>query len=111
MSEYKPWKLTEEMIDAACEIDAREIAIAENKRKYPGTKDHSTNGQEFAIRFHAALAAAQLVNQGPDRAPSYDLIDRYLRNNLDDTDYAEYSAALETVWGTTPVTVPERSEQ
>jgi len=25
----------------------------------------------------------------------YDKIDTYLRNNLDDTDYAEYSAALE----------------
>jgi hypothetical protein len=28
---------------------------------------------------------------------SYDKIDRFLRNNLDDTDYAEYSAALEDV--------------
>ena len=26
---------------------------------------------------------------------SYDMIDRYLRNNLHDDDYAEYSAALD----------------
>ena len=28
---------------------------------------------------------------------SYDKIDRFLRNNLDDADYAEYSAALDSV--------------
>ena len=28
---------------------------------------------------------------------AYDMIDRYLRNNLDDDDYADYSAALELV--------------
>lgn len=28
---------------------------------------------------------------------AYDLIDRFLRNNLDDTDYAEYSKALDSV--------------
>lgn len=28
---------------------------------------------------------------------SYDMIDRYLRNNLDDDDYAEYSAALDSI--------------
>ena len=28
-----------------------------------------------------------------DRATAYDKIDRYLRNNLDDSDYAEFSAA------------------
>jgi len=28
---------------------------------------------------------------------NYDMIDRFLRNNLDDTDYAEYSAALDNV--------------
>ena len=28
---------------------------------------------------------------------AYDKIDRYLRNNLDDDDYAEYSAALDLV--------------
>ena len=34
-----------------------------------------------------------------ERDAAYDQIDRYLRNNLDDTDYADYSAALERVYG------------
>jgi hypothetical protein len=36
---------------------------------------------------------------------SYDLIDRFLRNNLDDDDYAEYSAALDALC--TPQRQPE----
>jgi hypothetical protein len=36
-----------------------------------------------------------------ERDAAYDLIDRFLRNNLDDTDYAEYSAALDTVLAST----------
>jgi len=31
---------------------------------------------------------------------AYDRIDRYLRNNLNDADYAEYSEALEEVYAT-----------
>lgn len=30
---------------------------------------------------------------------NYDMIDRYLRNNLGDDDYAEYSAALDELAG------------
>lgn len=40
--------------------------------------------------------------QGPGKAErdaAYDRIDRYLRNNLDDHDYAEHSQALELVYG------------
>jgi hypothetical protein len=33
-----------------------------------------------------------------ERDAAYDRIDRFLRNNLDDADYAEYSAALELVY-------------
>ena len=33
---------------------------------------------------------------------AYDALDRFLRNNLDDTDYANYSAYLETLWPDTP---------
>ena len=32
-----------------------------------------------------------------EASAAYDKIDRYLRNNLDDDDYAEYSAALDLV--------------
>lgn len=33
----------------------------------------------------------------PDPLAAYDLVDRFLRNNLGDDDYAEYSAALEAI--------------
>lgn len=33
---------------------------------------------------------------------SYDMIDRFLRNNLDDSDYAEYSAALDALGSPQP---------
>lgn len=43
-----------------------------------------------------------------DRSEAYDMLDRYLRNNMDDSDYAEYSAALEVVFAA-PVS-PSREE-
>ena len=33
---------------------------------------------------------------------SYDMIDRFLRNNLDDDDYSEYSAALDSLCSPPP---------
>lgn len=33
---------------------------------------------------------------------SYDMIDRFLRNNLGDDDYAEYSAALDALCASPP---------
>ena len=36
------------------------------------------------------------------RADAYDQIDRLLRNNLNDDDYADYSAALNLIYGPTP---------
>lgn len=42
-------------------------------------------------------------------ALAYDLIDRFLRNNLGDEDYAEYSAALETVY-TAAAPTPRKPE-
>ena len=44
---------------------------------------------------------------------SYEMIDHFLRNNLDDEDYAEYSAALDSICATSapdvvqPLTVLE----
>ena len=34
---------------------------------------------------------------------AYDKIDKFLRNSLGDTDYAEYSAALEIIYSAEPV--------
>ena len=42
-----------------------------------------------------ALKAEQAGDRAVPDAEDYDLIDRYLRNNLDDADYGEYLAALD----------------
>jgi len=42
-----------------------------------------------------ALKAEQVGDRAVPDAEDYDLIDRYLRNNLDDADYGEYLAALD----------------
>ena len=51
--------------------------------------------------YRAVLAAAPSapppVALSDEQRNAYDLIDRYLRNNLDDSDYAEYSDALEAL--------------
>ena len=36
------------------------------------------------------------------RDAAYDHIDRYLRNNLSDEDYADYSQALDLIYTTAP---------
>ena len=41
---------------------------------------------------------------------SYDMIDRYLRNNLHDDDYAEYSAALDALAGVRQPLTDEQRE-
>lgn len=62
------WKLvpiepTQEMIDAGCEVAAREIALADNRKRFetaavPLHSDFSTAGQELQIRYRAMLASA-----------------------------------------------------
>lgn len=54
--------------------------------------------------LEAQIKAAQ--EQEPVASDAYDMIDRFLRNNLDDDDYAEYSAALDALY-TAPVSVPQ----
>lgn len=36
------------------------------------------------------------------REAAYDQIDRFLRNNMDDMDYADYSQALDLIYTTSP---------
>lgn len=42
--------------------------------------------------------ASSILNEAENRSIAYDNIDRFLRNNLSDEDYAEYSLALETLF-------------
>lgn len=47
------------------------------------------------------LDIAPAIPAPPDQAvrnEAYDMIDRFLRNNLDDSDYADYSQALDLIY-------------
>lgn len=57
-------------------------------------------------------APARPVMTSAKQEAAYEMIDRYLRNNLDDADYAEYSAALDRVASVVPAApvVPVVSE-
>jgi hypothetical protein len=45
------------------------------------------------------------------RSAAYDTIARYLRNNLGDEDYADYSSALDCIYGVPAVRVELSAEQ
>lgn len=49
---------TEEMIDAACESEARAVVIARNRAKWPKLNDQCSHGEIFVVEYQAALAAA-----------------------------------------------------
>lgn len=74
-------------------------------------EDYVPRAPAQAAYFEASQAIAEPEEgAGQVEAPAlseaesaaYDLIDRFLRNNLDDDDYAEFSAALEVVLSATP---------
>lgn len=44
------------------------------------------------------VTTVPVVFEDSETDAAYDKIDNFLRNNLDDNDYAEFSAALETVF-------------
>ena len=52
---------------------------------------------EEAMRNPAAPLISSNEQVEPARSEAYDMIDRFLRNNLGDDDYAEYSAALDSL--------------
>jgi hypothetical protein len=59
----------------------------------------------YSMRVYEREQEAQRPTVASDMAENtrdaaYDKIDRYLRNNLDDSDYAEFSEALEAVYAT-----------
>jgi hypothetical protein len=94
--------LTDEQVDAALEAWFASV---------PAGIDHKTD----RTRMRAALAAtlsAPVAQPGEATAYSeaYDMVDRFLRNNLDDNDYAEYSLALEAVLATPIAAQPAAAE-
>ena len=55
-------------------------------------------GYAASEKYHAHLKAQRIERDPQEATSAYELIDMFLRNNLGDTDYAEYSKALENVW-------------
>ena len=95
-------------IMALPERDVRALAIAQfiqlqTHEKYGNTMQNLN----AAYRAEQAGASGVALDRTPEPSPRHvcgeqgynGMIDRYLRNNLDDSDYAEYSAALEAVYG------------
>lgn len=85
--------------------------LADGTRLYAGTAQADQTAEINSLRelvksLQTALTEQMQRNDPPqaaqepadERAAAYDKIDRHLRNNLGDADYAEYSVALETLW-------------
>jgi hypothetical protein len=53
-------------------------------------------------RLHAEVERLRAQQAEPVASDAYDMVDRFLRNNLCDDDYAEYSAALDSLYTTPP---------
>jgi hypothetical protein len=92
------WKLvpvepTEEMIKAVNTADCHNFELS------------------WAEGYKAMLDAAPVLERVPESSGAYDMLDRFLRNSLDDTDYAEYSDALETVLAHVPTAQPAPNVQ
>ena len=63
----------------------------------------SDSEREAVARKHRSrpLRKALAQQAEPVASDAYDMVDRFLRNNLCDDDYAEYSAALDSLYTTT----------
>lgn len=76
-----------------------------------GAGTQSVNGVaravEAAVLAKLALKAEQEVS--PAVSDAYDMLDRFLRNNLDDADYADFSHALDLI--STPPAPPQADRQ
>jgi hypothetical protein len=59
---------------------------------------------ESAVREECAAPVAEVSASGHDesRSAAYDLIDRFLRNNTDDLNYADYAHALDVIYAFAP---------
>jgi hypothetical protein len=60
--------------------------------------------------YYALKAQGEPVNK-TEASEAYDVIDHFLRNNLDDSDYSEYSSALETIWNRTTPQPADRDDE
>lgn len=66
-----------------------------------------SDNQPYTHKSKAAITAIKQARSAPVQEPvasaAYDMVDRFLRNNLSsDADYAEYSTALDALYTTPP---------
>ena len=68
---------------------------------------HKVGG--FDLPLYTTPQPQQAEKQEPVASDAYDKIDRFLRNNLNDIDYTEYSDALDNLYTTPPTAQRERA--
>ena len=59
-----PKEPTEEMLDAACDVDARAQVERKNLVRFPGLMPHASAGDVWPIQYQAAIAASPKTNGG-----------------------------------------------
>lgn len=84
------------------------ILTDDERRRLIGEWEVDTDIIDELLQRTEAAVLAKLREQEPvaisaERSAAYDNIDRFLRNNLDDTDYAAFSRDLETVLAAAPL--------
>lgn len=101
---HSEWWVTVQSLRAA--LDAEPVELTADEREV----------MESALADSAKVVAkGRLVDAAPvepvaDVDASYDMIDRFLRNNLDDDDYTVFSTALDAVYGAAPPALPPVSD-
>lgn len=69
--------------------------------------EQSTCKQALQVEQPAPVAKPHEQQEPVARSKAYDMIDRFLRNNLNsDDDYAEYSTALDSLYTSPPASKP-----
>jgi len=84
--------------------EAMKLALEalENLHYDKGSQERQRLDAEDAIKALEEALAKQEQGEPVARSDAYDMIDRFLQNNLNsDADYAEYSKALDSIYLTT----------
>jgi hypothetical protein len=99
-----------EAVAACLGDDAVQLRDENDEDERADNMDRAASMLTWMLLTHPAYGAATPpASSEPEQRPSsalvdaaYDQIDRYLRNNLDDMDYADYSQALDLIYAHAP---------
>ena len=72
------------------------LEALENTLGFTGSRQIDSVTRQSITSLRQAIAEAE--KQEPLASAAYDRIDRFIRNNLDDIDYAAYSEALDRIY-------------